>query len=94
MAIAFAAFGTAKAQSNDPVVMEFAGQKVTKSEFVKSFKQANNINPEAAPTACTYEKRKALEEYVDLYANFRLRLYDAYAKKYDTATSLRNEYRT
>lgn len=94
LAIAFAAFGTAKAQSNDPVVMEFAGQKVTKSEFVKSFKQANNINPEAAPTACTYEKRKALEEYVDLYANFRLRLYDAYAKKYDTATSLRNEYRT
>jgi peptidyl-prolyl cis-trans isomerase SurA len=94
LAIAFAAFGTAKAQSNDPVVMEFAGQKVTKSEFVKSFKQANNINPDAAPTACTYEKRKALEEYVDLYANFRLRLYDAYAKKYDTATSLRNEYRT
>lgn len=94
LAIAFAAFGTAKAQSNDPVVMEFAGQKVTKSEFMKSFKQANNINPDAAPTACTYEKRKALEEYVDLYANFRLRLYDAYAKKYDTATSLRNEYRT
>ncbi|MBQ6726250.1 MAG: peptidylprolyl isomerase [Bacteroidales bacterium] len=94
LAIAFATLGTAKAQSNDPVVMEFAGQKVTKSEFVKSFKQANNINPEAAPTACTYEKRKALEEYVDLYANFRLRLYDAYLKKYDTATALRNEYRT
>ena len=94
LAIAFAAFGTTKAQTNDPVVMEFDGVKITKSEFVKNFKQANNINPEAAPTACTYEKRKALQEYVDLYANFRLRLYDAYAKKYDTATALRNEYRT
>lgn len=85
---------TGMAQSNDPVVMEFAGQKVTKSEFVKNFKQANNINPEAAPTACTYEKRKALQEYVDLYANFRLRLYDAYAKKYDTSAALLNEYRS
>lgn len=93
LTIALSACGALKAQSNDPVVMEFAGQKITKSEFVKSFKQANNINPEAAPTACTYEKRKALQEYVDLYANFRLRLYDAYAKKYDTATDLRNEYR-
>ena len=82
LAIAFAALGTAKAQSNDPVVMEFDGVKITKSEFVKNFKQANNINPEAAPTACTYEKRKALEEYVDLYANFRLRLHDAYKNKF------------
>lgn len=94
LAIAFAAAKIASAQSNDPVVMEFAGEKITKSEFVRSFKQANNINPEAAPTACTYEKRKALEEYVELYANFRLRLYDAYAKKYDTSAALRNEYRT
>ena len=93
--IAFAATNMTIAQTNDdPVVMEFAGQKVTKSEFVKNFKQANNINPEAAPTACTYEKRKALEEYVDLYANFRLRLYDAYAKKYDTSSTLLREYRS
>ena len=93
LATVIATCGTIKAQSDDPVVMEFAGQKVTKSEFVRNFKQANNINPDAAPTACTYEKRKALEDYVDLYANFRLRLHDAYQKKYDTSAALREEYR-
>ncbi len=81
------------AQTEDPVVMEIAGEKITKSEFVKSFKQANNINPSASPTACTYEKRKALEDYVELYTNFRLKLHDAYANKYDTSTALNNEYK-
>lgn len=78
---------------DDPVALEIAGEKITKSEFVKSFKQANNINPSAAPTACTYEKRKALEDYVELYTNFRLKLHDAYANKYDTSAALNNEYK-
>ena len=51
-------------------------------------------DPSAAPTACTYEKRKALEDYVQLYVNFQTKLTDAYALGYDTLTSLNQELAT
>ncbi len=81
-------------ETTDPVVFEVAGKPVYKSQFLKDFLQSIGKDPAAAPTACTYEKRKALEDYAQLYVNFRAKLVDAYALGYDTMESLRKELKT
>lgn len=81
-----------KAQThNDPVIMEVNGKPIYKSEFMKDFLVSIGQDPAAAPTACTYEKRKALEDYVELYANFRAKLTDAYTQRFDTLHSIKKE---
>lgn len=84
----------AGAQNADPVVMEVGGKKITKTEFMKDFMAtvgdrlvANKQTPEA-------EKRQAMEEYVELYANFRAKLADAYALGFDTMPNLKEELKT
>lgn len=90
-----AALSTAVAQTaNDPVIFEVGGKPIYKSQFMKDFLQSIGKDPSAAPTACTYEKRKALEEYAQLYVNFRAKLADAYALGYDTLPALRKELKT
>lgn len=90
-----AALSTALAQNAaDPVVFEVGGKPIYKSQFMKDFLQSIGKDPSAAPTACTYEKRQALEEYAQLYVNFRAKLADAYALGYDTLPALCKELRT
>lgn len=81
---------TVSAQS-DPVLVEIGGQKIHKSEFMKEFLRSIGQSPEAAPTACTYEKRQALEEYLELFVNYRLKLTDAYLNQFDTIKSIKRE---
>ncbi len=76
---------------NDPVIFEINGKKIHKSEFMKEFLRSVGKDPQAAPTACTYEKRQALEEYVELFVNYRTKLEDAYARGLDTTPSLVKE---
>src|SRR5574344_76606 len=83
--------GASAQTPSDPVIFEVGGQKIYKSEFMKEFLQSIGQSSEAAPTACTYEKRKALEDYVDLFVNFRAKLTDAYALQFDTLYSLKKE---
>ena len=83
---------SAAAQNNaDPVIFEIGGKQIHKSQFMKDFLKSIGKDPAAEPTACTYEKRKALEDYVDLYVNFRTKLADAYSMGFDTTKSLREE---
>lgn len=81
-------------QNSDPVIFEVAGQKIHKSEFMKEFLQSIGKDPSAAPTACTYEKRKSLQDYANLFVNFRAKLADAYAQKIDTLHNLNSELAT
>ena len=90
---AFLAGATAQ-NANDPVVMQIDGKNIYKSEFMKDFLHAMGKDPKAEPTACTYEKRKALEDYVQLYVNYRTKLADAYAMGIDTMESLNQELAT
>lgn len=75
------------AQTDDPVVMEVGGQQIRKTEFMNEF----------LPTVATmknvgkYEKRQALWEYVDLFANFRAKTLDARNLGFDTTAELRDE---
>lgn len=80
--------------SNDPVIFEIGGRNIYKSQFMKEFLQSIGKDPAAAPTACTFEKRKALEDYVQLYVNFQAKLADAYAMGFDTIESLNSELAT
>ena len=89
-----AAMAATAQNAADPVVFEVGGKPIHKSQFMKEFLQSIGKDPAAAPTACTYEKRKALEEYVQLYVNFHAKLTDAYALGYDTSASLCQELKT
>ena len=77
--------------TNDPVIFEIGGKPIYKSQFMKDFLKSIGQDPAASPTACTYEKRKALEDYVQLYVNFQSKLADAYAMGLDTVSSLCDE---
>lgn len=90
-----ALIGGAMAQTaNDPVIFQINGKNIYKSQFMKEFLRSVGKDPSAAPTACTYEKRKALEDYVQLYVNFQTKLEDAYALGYDTLQVLNDELQT
>ncbi len=70
-------------QSADPVLLQVANEKVTKNEFIKVYEK-NNIKSEKPDT-------KALEEYLDLFINFRLKVTEAEALGMDTLKSFRDE---
>lgn len=78
-------------QSDDPVLFEINGKPIRQSEFMSEFRRSHGLDPKAAPTACTYEKRQALEEYAELFVNFRTKLEDAYALGLDTTPALVKE---
>ena len=75
----------------DPVVMEVAGEKIRQSEFMKEFMNSVGERLAANPLTPQAEKRDALREYVDLYANFRAKVVDAHNMGLDTVESLRQE---
>ena len=74
---------SAFSQSADPVLLQIAGEKVTRNEFIKVFEK-NNIKD-------TDTDQKALDEYLDLYINFRLKVTEARALGMDTIKSFRDE---
>ena len=74
---------SAFSQSTDPVLLQVANEKVTKNEFIKVYEK-NNTKGEKPDN-------KALEEYLDLYINFRLKVTEAKNLGMDTAKSFRDE---
>ena len=76
------------AQSNDPVIMTINGSPVLKSEFEYVYNKNNSNNA---------IDKKSLEEYVDLFINFKLKVEEAKAQGMDTTNAFIDElggYRT
>ena len=71
------------AQSSDPVVMTVAGVDVPRSEFEYSFNKNNGDD---------VVEKKTVEEYAELYANYKLKVQAALDAKLDTLTSFQQEY--
>ena len=71
------------AQSNDPVVMTVAGVDVPRSEFEYSYNKNNGQD---------VVDKKSVEEYVDLFVNYKLKVAAALDAKLDTMTSFKEEY--
>ena len=82
---------SAAAQTGDPVIMEVGGQQIRQSEFMKEFLPTMDRGATTAATMTEAEKRDALNEYVDLFANFRAKILDAKAMGLDTVRDLRFE---
>lgn len=71
------------AQHADPVVMTINGKPVTRSEFEYSYNKNN--------TEGVIDK-KSVEEYVDLFVNYKLKVEAAMEARLDTMLSFRQEF--
>lgn len=71
------------AQSTDPVVMTINGKPVPRSEFEYSY---NKNNAEGVID------KKSVEEYVDLFVNYKLKVEAAREARLDTMLSFQNEF--
>lgn len=81
--LAFILFsGNLFAQSADPVLMTINGKPVLKSEFEYIYNKNNSNNS---------LDKKTLDEYVDLFVNFKLKVEEAEAQGIDTTSSFINE---
>jgi peptidyl-prolyl cis-trans isomerase SurA len=67
----------------DPAVMEIDGKPVTKSAFLQIYLK-NNSDPK-------YDKA-SLDEYMELFKKFKLKVAEAEAEKYDTIPKLKKEF--
>lgn len=70
------------AQSNDPIVMTVNGEDVTRSEFEYSYNKNN--------TDLVVDKA-SLDEYVELFINYKLKVAAAKEAQLDTMTSFQKE---
>ena len=75
-------FSTAGAQT-DPIIMTVNGMPVVRSEFEYSY---NKNNSEGVID------KKSVEEYVDLFLNYKLKVVAALDAKYDTLQSFKDEF--
>lgn len=78
----FALFSGIFAQSSDPVLMKINGKPVLKSEFEYIYNKNNSNNS---------LDKKTLEEYVDLFINFKLKVEEAKTQGIDTTKSFISE---
>ncbi|MEI6574981.1 MAG: peptidylprolyl isomerase [Bacteroidota bacterium] len=70
-------------QANDPVLLTVGGDKVTQSEFLSIY-QKNNVKGEVID-------KKSLQEYLELFINFKLKVKEAEEMGLDTATAFKTE---
>lgn len=73
----------ASAQNIDPTIMTIDGQPVSRSEFEYSYNK-NNSNGVI--------DKKTVNEYVDLFVNYKLKVLAAKEAKIDTLTSFKKEF--
>ena len=72
------------AQNADPVIMKIAGKPVLRSEFEYSY---NKNNSEGVID------KKNIDEYVDLFINYKLKVQAALDEHLDTLSSYQQEFR-
>jgi len=80
----FISFNVQAQTAPDPVLFTVNGQPVTKEEFLYVYKKNN-------PDKQNDYSKESLEEYLDLYINFKLKVTEARAEKIDTTEKVREE---
>lgn len=82
--VAFALlFSMSAFSQKDPVVLTVNKEKVTQSEFLQIYLK-NNPNPKFDPAS--------MDEYMDLFRKFKLKVIEAEALGYDTIPKLKREF--
>ncbi|MCM1519982.1 MAG: peptidyl-prolyl cis-trans isomerase [Lachnoclostridium sp.] len=79
---AVAVMMTAAAKSDDPVIMKINGKDIHKSEFEYLYNKNN----------AQQETPQSIDEYVDLFVNYKLKVADAEAAGIDTTATFRREF--
>ncbi len=77
-------FSNVRAQADDPVVMNINGEDILRSEFEYNWKKNYNIGS---------TEKKNLDEYLDLFVNFKLKVAEAKAQGIDTTQAFITELR-
>ena len=73
----------AQVGQEDPVLMTINGEKISRSEFLNVYKK-NNVNSQVLD-------KKSLDEYLQLYINFKLKVCEAKEQGLDTAKAFKTE---
>lgn len=81
--VLLSAFYGVYAQANDPVIMTINNNPIKKSEFEYIYNKNNSANS---------LDKKTLDEYVDLFVNFKLKVEEAKSQGLDTTKSFIREY--
>ena len=81
--IAIVATSISFAQNASDVLLTIEGNNITTSEFMAIYNK-NNVEIQSAD-------KKSIEEYLDLYLNFKLKVHEAEVQGYDTIPSFINE---
>lgn len=84
---AIAVFFTAMTSfAQNPVLMTVNGKNVTRAEFEYAYNKNNNVEGAV--------EQKTVDEYVDMFINYKLKVAEAEALHLDTLQSFRDEFRT
>ena len=75
---------TASAQTADPTIMTINGKNVPRSEFEYSYNKNNSE---------TVVDKKSVDEYIDLFVNYKLKVMAAEEAGIDTTKAFRDEFR-
>ena len=81
--ILIVSFYTIDAQERNDIIFTVEDQPVYSNEFLKVFNKNRDIVVE--------ENKKSIEEYLELYINYKLKLKQAYDLKYDTVSVYKKE---
>lgn len=81
--IPFLVYGNLQAQNNsNKILLSIDNEKISKDEFVRIYKKNNSPDSDDA---------KSIEDYLDLFINFKLKVHDAEQQGLDTLTSFKKE---
>jgi peptidyl-prolyl cis-trans isomerase SurA len=83
LTIVLSAFMLGHAFSNEEVLLKIHDREITKDEFLRIYNKNNNSN--------TIDN-KTVDEYLELFINFKLKVIEAEELGYDTLTSFINEF--
>jgi len=70
-------------QNNDPILLTVGNENIPASEFTRIYLKNNQ--------ASTITDSKSVEEYLNLFINFKLKVADALSIKLDTSSTFKNE---
>ena len=76
---------TMGAQVSNPVLMEVNGKKITKAEFEYSYNKNNSVEGAV--------EHKTVDEYVQMYVDYKLKVAEAETLRFDTLSSFITEFR-
>ena len=71
-------------EKSDPVLMKISNEPISKSAFEKIYKKNNTTKENLAD-------KKTLEEYLELFINYKLKVKEAESLKLDTSPSFKSE---